>query len=287
MALCVHFDTNVIDHAYRGQCGITAAVLDKIREAARAARLLVPASPFTAQELLSTATRSREDAYALGTLYLELASLDHAVKAPRELLRDAVHAYAYGGSSPSPFVVLSAAQKERWRGVTATGSTPELTDSWATEARDVALNEHDSMAARWATVQKDRAEEEARGGVIPPFDVALRELWPTLSVYYATAHAAGYGDETRARCEEKGIPGLLHDRVILASVGIFVCQIVVQMVKKRAPETGDLVDRFHVATAAALGCPLVTHDDRLRELIRAIPGLSIELLTATELAARL
>jgi len=88
-------------------------------------------------------------------------------------------------------------------------------------------------------------------------------------------------------CVARGLEGLLASRAVHATVGIRVSQAHAQSVEKKNPDIGDARDQQHIAMAAAVGGVLVTHDKALAKTAPNIHGLSMDVLTASELAKRL
>jgi hypothetical protein len=278
--LVAHVDTNTIDHIYRHEAGVTPEHVEQLKDAIGAGRLRIPASVVTAEELLSAVRTSKDDAFALGPLYLELASMRHCVKQTGDLVGDAIHAYAQRSGEPTPYVPFTARERRLWEllaaGKAKTADVDEVTKGARAQVEDFKLR----MDTHWTEVQAIM-EARAKVGKAKP---SMEDVWPGLANYYADGFAERAG--AAKACRKRGISGLLKRRRVLAAAGGAAALVYAQAVNGRHPDLGDSRDLQHIVTAAAVGSVFVTHDGRLAKLVRAIPGLNLEAITIPELAMR-
>src|SRR5260370_36972442 len=123
-------------------------------------RLTVPASIVTTEELLSATRRNADYAFQVGRFYLQLASLDRTLKEPRDLMFEAISAYAQRAAEPTPYMPLNRSTRQAWERLAAGQGNPDDVQQVIGEVQEDVDAFYEFMQQEWEGRQQ--AVREAR-----------------------------------------------------------------------------------------------------------------------------
>jgi hypothetical protein len=276
-----YFDANPIDHCLRHEAGVTRAMVERLQHAVADGRLTIPASVVTTEELLSATVRDEAYGFEAGRFYLSLASLRRALKQPRDIVFEAVQAYARRTAEPTPYAALGRRMREAWERLAAGQGAAEDVQDIVQDVQGQVDEFHAFMLEDWEdrqqAVRQARAEARRRREGPP----ALANVFHRHAPAYAESFARRAG--VLRACRTRGITGLLARRRVLAAAGGGVVLVYRQVSEGLRPDRGDSRDLQHLVMAAATRGVLVTHDRRLRLLAERIPGLDLRVVGVPEL----
>jgi hypothetical protein len=280
-----YFDANAVDHCLRLEAGVTAAMVGDVERAVAEGRLIIPASVVTTEELLSARLRDADYAARVGRFYLRLASLKRALKQPRDLLFDAIHAYAQRSAEPTKYTPLSRRTREAWERLATGEGSPDDAEAIVGEVgRDIDAF-HTFMQDCWDerrdAVRQARREARRQGKERPE----LVEVFGPHARNLAEEFARRAGS-LRA-CRQRGIAGLLARRRVLAAAGGGLALVWRQVTEGLRPDRGDSRDLQHLLMATASDGALVTDDRRFRILAESVPGLNLPVVSVPQLVEQL
>lgn len=257
-----YLDTNVYSNTGAEQVGALRTAM--------ARRGIVPRLGLAdVDELLGDWETNRSAAEGRLQVARDLVGFDAILKQPRDLLDDAIRAYAAG--EPTPSQLLPADQQEivedclyrAARGRTsvdhvvreAVRGVRALKDEFCrkmTEARTRAL-------AEWEQIDADRRRT-----------VTFEDYWKAGAAQWAEDFAAPVG--LAAACRKRGLDGLLDVRTVRFCVGATMSWIFSIIVgdQPRQAHRNDGYDLWHALLASAADV-LVTGDERLAALLARAP----------------
>jgi len=200
----------------------------------------------------------------------DLVGFDGMLKQPRDLLAEAIRAYAVGAPPPSPLI-------ERPLRLSLKSVLNKVIDGSTKFNRVMAEIVADTKAQK-AEFMTGMAQGRARtlAELTQKFDPrTLRQapfegFWAKGAPDYAFdfAQYLGLGDA----CRERGLEGLLAIRTVRFVVGYTMSLIYSQVIQGRAPDFGDKYDLWH-ATLASTADVFVTGDAKVAEHLARIPGV--------------
>jgi hypothetical protein len=277
--LAAHVDANVVGDLLGLTNGATPAVTQAILGAAQQGRLFVPFSTVTTEELLRAPDPPRS---RLLRLYGQLANSDQWLPEAWTVLRDDIVAYASGSAPPRPaWTPMPTCEQQAWHAL-ANGCVPvedfqaaaDQAGAQVAQYLGVMHAAHDETVAAFSKAKRSM-------GRSPSF----KDLWPELGPLFARSFAQRVG--VWPECAWRGADGLLRLPAVLAAAGAMVDLIRTAGTAGRRAQPGDSRDLRHLVHAVAADGLLVTHDRPLRDLVKRVEGLAIEVLSARELAERL
>jgi predicted nucleic acid-binding protein len=273
MRMLAHFDTNVFDHIYKREHGVTAETEQALRAALARGGLVVPHSTLAIEETVGALTHDRQLAFDEFKLILELTRWDRLLKTPDLLVPEEIRAFANRTVTPPIYIPV---------GRTIRANMEALRDGATDESalRDL----HAEVEADTSRFRREmrEAQDEIRPLAHrlpspPPFD----QYWRDLARHFAASFAERAG--VIRGCRKRGFGELLHRRVVRAAVGAGVALAYLQTYKGRASRQGDSRDLLHVIVAAAAGGVFVTHDEHLVTLAKLVPLDGFRVLGLAEL----
>ncbi len=277
--LRTYLDTNVHSAIAAGQ--VPAAEVEAFRAALAAGTLLAPVSLVNLDELLGQADTDRPATVSRLQTIRHLVGFHGMRKQPRDILRDAIEAYAAGiealpitlpeterrvvVSFLVDFIAGSALHDGALREIVS--GVDGLKDSWLADMQGAHRQKlADPDWARWA--QRPRRERQAL-----TFADYFAGSAPDMAEAFAAAHGCAEA------CRQRGLNGLLDCGPVRLCIGVALSQIYTQLVGTpghrdlRQPARSDGYDVWH-AILASTADVFVTFDGRLADHVERIPGLA-------------
>jgi hypothetical protein len=236
----VYFDTNVYDHIEKGY--VASADVDALRLALARGELIAHLSIADVEEFLGQWETNRAAAIRKLKIAKDIVGFDEILKQPRDLLEDAIKAYAAGESAPS--LIMPHDQRKVIKAsldrVTGGDTTLDLVLSESLEKvramketfrRDM-TNSRTEVRAEWQEI----VAKEGR-------NVTFEEYWAAGATDFAEGLVP---PEYLAACRTRGFAGLLDVRAMRLCVGALMALIFSQIVgdgnQSRKPQLGDAYD---------------------------------------------
>jgi hypothetical protein len=278
-----YLDTNVVRDFSEPRPPVDRAMRTELLRAIEEGRLVILFSEAVAQETAAVSLHNRKKAEQLARFYLKVASLDHALDATGVALGQAIRERL--GDSPSYYKALTLRERRHVKLRLLGKAGPQREAIVAAYRRETETWANNTRGYR----DRARAEMANEAAAHKPMDLgeATRSIWPGLAPDWARETVDTRGLLARARDASLSDEDLLDIPGLRAAVGVAVGLAVAQTINARNPDLSDYGDFQHVSLAACAGLPLVTHDERLRRLVNAIPDRPLEVISAAELLARL
>jgi hypothetical protein len=274
--LRAYFDSNVHSAIAAGGQVPTADV-EAFGVTVATGQLLAPISLANLDELVGQVQRDRPATIARLASVRRLVGFHGMLKQPRDLLQQAIEAYAAGAEAPS--VMLPEDERRPVVGLFAdfiagsrrhdhdlqevAAGVRQLKDKWETDmqgARQLANDDLRRVAPRW----RDRQA------------LSFADYFAVAGPDMAAAFATPLGREEA--CRQRGLSGLLDCRPVRFCVGVALSQIYSQTIgepgqrEPRQAARNDGYDIWHAILASTADL-FVTFDQRLAEHVERIPGL--------------
>jgi len=264
----VYFDTNVYDRIDKGE--VPSTDVDALRLALSRRNLVANLSIADVEELLGQWETNRTAAIRKLQLARDLVGFDEILKQPRDLLADAIKAYALGEATPSYLmppdqrhVVVSSLHR-----VIQGDTKLDRVVSESLEKVRLMIKGF----RQWMT--------ESRAEVLTQWEIIVANLRrnPTFQEYWE-AGAVDFTEglvppDSLEACRMRGFDGLLEIRTVRLAVGalmsLIFAQIVGEGLQSRTPQRGDAYDLWHAILASGADV-FVTYDERLAGLLRRVP----------------
>ena len=265
----VYFDTTVYDDIAKGD--VAAEDIESVRRLATRGAIRAYPSLMNVEELLGQWDSERGEALRRIKILRDLVGFDNMLKQPRDLLDEAINAYAQWGITPPVTLarhhrdIVARNLDELLRGIAKTNVSNIVADVRAlkdgfrramTETRDRVLTE-----LKW----ESRPIEERRAVTFDQFFRNESQPWAE-----AFADGIGAGDA----CRRRGLDGLLNVRTVRICVGAQM-SLVHSLVfgdglQSRHSGWGEDYDLWHGLTASVAEI-FVTGDHRLAQHLRRVP----------------
>lgn len=264
----IYFDTTVYDDIAKGD--VAAEDVETARRLAARGAIRAYPSFMNVEELLGQWNSNRDEALRRIKILRDLVGFDNILKQPKDLLDDAIRAYAERRTSPP--VTLARADHDSvvrsldglLRGSIVAdvseiiANVRKIKDEFKrsmTETRDRVLTE-----LKW----QSRPIEERRAVTFEQFFSNEAKPWAE-----AFADAIGVGDA----CRSRGLGGLLDVRTVRICVGAQMSLVHGLVfgdgVQSRHPRRGDDYDLWHGVTASVAEI-FVTGDRWLAQHLRRV-----------------
>ena len=257
-----YFDTNVYG------C-VRAEAVEALRAALAGREIVTRLSPTDIDELLGDWETNRSAAVGRLQVARDLVGFGDMLKQPRDLLGDAIGAYAAGKPPPSPTLpqdqqeVIADCLHRVVRGDTSVDQVVRQIVEGVRALKDEFCRDMVGASARaraeWELIDADRRRT-----------VTFEAYWAAGAAQWAEDFADHVG--LAAACRERGLDGLLDVRTVRFCVGAVMSWIfsVVVRDQPRRPQRQDGYDLWHALQASAADV-FVTRDERLAGLLGRVP----------------
>ncbi len=257
-----YLDTNVYSNTGAEQVGVLRAAM--------ARRGLVPRMGLAdVEEILGDWETNRSAAVGRLQVARDLVGFDAILKQPRDLLDDAIRAYAAGKPTPSQTLppdeqdLVEDCLYRAARGRTSVDHVVRDTVHGVRALKDKFCRDMTQASIR-ARAEWDQIDADRRRAT------TFEDYWKAGAVQWAEDFADHIG--LAAACRERGLDGLLDVRTVRFCVGATMSWIFSVVVgdQPRQPRRADGYDLWHALLASAADV-FVTGDERLTALLARVP----------------
>jgi hypothetical protein len=270
-----YFDTNVYGKIAAGK--VPAEHVDALRTTLADGRLFAPVSPANIDELFGQLETDRLAMVSGLATMRTLVGFHGMLKQPRDILRDAIEAYA-AGIKPPP---VTLPESERRMIVAFLSDVIAGSVKHDNDLRRI-VGDVDALKDQWLANMRE-AQRQVQAD--PDWGRRTRRERQTLA--FSEYFAAGALDMADAfalplgcaeACRQQGLAGLLEYRPVRLCVGVAKSQIYAQIIGTpghrdlRLPARSDGYDIWH-AILASTADVFVTFDERLADHVERVPGL--------------
>jgi hypothetical protein len=280
-----YFDTDVYDHIQKMD-DVTEAEVVALQRAVDRTDLTVYFGPHNAEELWGQWENDQTRSSVIRRLRVAsrlTRGFRFFLKASRDVLGEAIAAYAGGFPAPSPMLPdpdrAKAIALLRWAtlGGAADPDSP-LHDlilemlAGVKRSKDEFLGPLKSGAEGFAKV-----ERIVRAGLVDPKTPAVQQLWQRQAKGWAHEFARfhGIGDD----CMNRGLEGLLDVRPLRLAIAAMIARSFAVIVEGGKFHRNDGYDMWH-AVSAAPADTFVTFDRKLRSAIAIMPIESFHVVSS-------
>jgi hypothetical protein len=220
----VYFDTNVYDHIEKGY--VACADVDALRLALARGDLIAQLSIADVEEFLGQWATNRAAALRKLKIARDIVGFDEILKQPRDLLEDAIRAYAAGNAAPSPIMPLDQRKVIEASLHRIAGGDTRLDPVLSESLEKVMLMKEGFRRNMTYSRPEVRAEWE---------EIVAKEGYNVTFEAYWAAGATDFAEglvppEYVAACRARGFTGLLDVRAMRLCVGALMSLIFSQIV---------------------------------------------------------
>src|SRR6266851_2322133 len=277
--MLAYLDTNVFDHLFKKENGVTDADELQLRATISSGRLTIVVSHINIREILAALHAKPEIVGPELSLVASLTNWDYFVRFHSAILEDDIKHFAYNGErSNTPF------EDERTVARIRAAVRRVIDDPLSVKGlAGVVREDREQKKAFLDAVKKSRGdtaeglEEIRKRNEIPPFE----RYFANSAQEFALALARSFG--VAEGCERRGLNNLLKIPSVRAMTAAGMSFIYRTAVEKKSPKGSDSRDLHHAVCAAAAADIFVTHDDELAILLDRIPSKGFRVMRLHQL----